>query len=142
MKYLLIENMKRRFDEFVLTYEPDVTCVVGVPRGGLPIAVYASHRLDVPLVFSKTEAELAAATAGRKSRVLLVDDVLETGQTLAGQIRLYNPEYVWVWCLKGQTNLVDGVQYGRKYKADKWLVMPWEQLSKAKQDKDAYYASR
>lgn len=132
MKYLLIENMKRQFDDFVQTYQPDVTSVAAVPKGGLPVGVYASNVLGVPFVFSKTEAELAAGSQGKKSRVLLVDDVINTGETIAGFIRLYQPEYVWVWCKRGETDLVDGVQYGRKYKESKRLLLPWEKYAPSK----------
>ena len=64
--------------EFVKDYKEKgykVDAVYGPPRGGLPIAVTLSHRLNIPLIKDYWETE-------KLDRVLIVDDIADTGKTL------------------------------------------------------------
>ena len=85
--------------------------IYGIPRGGLPIAVALSHKLNLPL----TEIP-------EGDNLLVVDDISDTGKTLKkfqGSFIavLYNTE----WTISPPTYFVDV----KKSKKD-WIVFPWE----------------
>lgn len=101
--------------------------VFGFERGGLPLAVALSHRLNVPLVSVIRED------------TLVVDDVFETGRTFAALIH-HPPELKWVWALKRRG--LAHVHYVQAFPPETWLVFPWETKEGADADASAYYASR
>lgn len=101
--------------------------IYGEPRGGLCLAVALSHATGLPLL-------------GRPSQGMAwVDDVVETGLTL-GNVLTFKPALTMAWFDKSGCDLLN---YS-SIKADPydWLVMPWEDTGKAKQDCDEYYAAR
>lgn len=90
------------------------------------LAVALSHRLTLPL--------LPTPQPG----CLLVDDVLETGLTLAPHRLLADTRVVvWVSKLKPQWWQAVEVMPSRE-----WLVFPWEDPAAASADEAAYRASR
>lgn len=110
--------------------EEGLAGVYGVPRGGLPLAVALSHRLDLPLV---------SAIA---PDVLVVDDIHDTGQTLR-ELRQAHGErlrHVWVWATR------ESVPYG--YHAvltaigPEYVVFPWEDITRADEDMREYRSRR
>jgi len=97
----LIKTSKFKFDGI---YAP--------PRGGLPLAVAMSHRLNIPLLLSPTE------------KTLVVDDIIDTGETLhkfrKNKIAtIYSTKWTitkptwWIW---------------EKEKKTHWIIFPWEKL--------------
>jgi hypoxanthine phosphoribosyltransferase len=89
--------------------------IYGIPRGGLVIAVALSHRLSKPLIDS---ADLRATNT---ERVLVVDDISDTGNTLHHLAPIlsatihYNPKALFrptAWVLTKEP--------------DEWIVYPWE----------------
>ncbi len=100
--------------------------VYGIPRGGLVLAVALSHRLGLPL--------LAEAEPG----CLVVDDVYETGLTLAPYRQLQNSRVV-VWISKAEPQWWHAVEVTR---SSEWLVFPWESTAAAVDDEASYRASR
>lgn len=58
-------------------YRPDI--VVGIPRGGLPLAVALSNILNVPM-----QGDMAGT---RGKAVLLCDDISDTGETLQNVLK-------------------------------------------------------
>jgi len=100
--------------------------VYGVPRGGLVLAVVLSHRLELPLLLEPCPG------------CLVVDDVYETGKTLA-PYRALEGAQVWVWVSKvgpqwWQAAVVSPSQ--------QWIVFPWENPTAAAADEQQYRASR
>lgn len=98
----------------------------GIPRGGLVLAVALSHRLALPL--------LPAPQPG----CLLVDDVYETGRTLAPHRQLADSRVV-VWVSKVEPQWWQAVEVRP---TSEWLVFPWEDAAAASADEAAYRASR
>ena len=98
--------------------------VCGVPRGGLPLAVAISHRLDGPFHIR----------AGKD--ILILDDIRDSGTTIAKSKLVYpqSPLFVWVTREKHPTD----------YRAvitdigEDWVVFPWEDPCQAEQDRDRY----
>lgn len=99
--------------------------VYGLPRGGLPLAVALSHRLNAPLLT-------------RPQRwVLVVDDAYESGRTLApfnGQ-----PVLTAVWISKAAPTWWKAAEV---VNSSEWLIFPWEDPAAAKSEEEAYRASR
>lgn len=60
--------------------------IIGIPRGGLVLAVKLSHLLNIPLEIS-TEPNIYKKV--RDQRVLLVDDISDTGKELTYQLAKY-----------------------------------------------------
>jgi hypoxanthine phosphoribosyltransferase len=80
------EQEKRREREI------EWTSVVGVPRGGLPIAVAVSHRLRIPFLADCYPIE----TIGMwKENLLFVDDIVDSGETRARILAYSNTEHFW-----------------------------------------------
>ncbi len=69
--------------------------VYGIPRGGLIVAVYLSYQMDLGLI----QNEL---TGLKPSRVLVVDDIVDTGKTLS--------------------------EYSTRYDTATLLVKPWAKI--------------
>jgi len=105
---------------------PDPCGIHGVPRGGLVLAVALSHRLELPL--------LAQPQPG----CLLVDDVYETGLTLAPYRQLEGSRVV-VWISKAEPLWWRAVEV---VESSDWIVFPWENPAQAAADEQQYRASR
>ena len=84
--------------------------IYAVPRGGLVPAVYLSHRLGIPLVFSPD----------RPGDTLVVDDILDTGATYR---RLSGAAAYYAVLLARKA--LPKVIYGRMYDGP-WVEFPWE----------------
>jgi hypoxanthine phosphoribosyltransferase len=98
----------------------------GIPRGGLVLAVALSHRLELPLLETPQPG------------CLVVDDVYETGQTLAPHRNLAESRVV-VWVSKAEPQWWQAVEVTH---SSEWIVFPWEQAAVATRDEADYRASR
>ena len=87
--------------------------IKGLQRGGLIPAVMLSHLLDIPM----TENKIVS------SNVLIVDDICDTGETLAPYKQTNNPIATIHY---KQTAIVEPNFYYSLTPQDKWLVYPWE----------------
>jgi hypoxanthine phosphoribosyltransferase len=138
--------MQRNSHPAVLTWDDfdiAVTCiaahiktkhsaVMGLPRGGLPLAVALSHRLQIPLISGQQFSLLDT-----RADVLIVDDMVETGSTLDPFVGSYE---VWTWVAKGWMG--DGVNFVTRANPSQWIVFPWEDLSTWSDDASTYNLSR
>jgi xanthine phosphoribosyltransferase len=106
---------------------PGRSCIYGVPRGGLPLAVALSHTTGLPLV---TEPE---------DGMVCVDDIVDSGRTaLALWARFPGAQFL-AWLVRdGQGHIAVGAGTA----AGQWVVFPWERLENAIADKEAYELSR
>ena len=98
----------------------------GIPRGGLVLAVALSHRLGLPLLPEP------------KPGCLVVDDVLETGRTLAPFRELEGAELV-VWISKVEPLWWRAVAV---IPSAEWILFPWENAERAAADERHYRRER
>jgi len=90
----------------------------GNPRGGLPVAVALSHKTGIPITMS-------ANTKG----VLWVDDIIDSGKQLQAARESNYLDYCCL--LSRKTNQAICAQV---IDNDDWIVFPWEDKNKAKED--------
>jgi len=121
-------------------FSPDL--IVGVARGGLIPAVWLSHLLgDKPLRFihvkyykgmdlRKKKPELLADVGRLKGKVLVVDDVADTGTTLefvAKHIKRKGAKDVKVATIAMKPHSTFKPDFF-VFETDKWIVFPWEEM--------------
>ena len=100
----------------------DYECVgvYGPPRGGLPIAVTLSHRLNIPLIKDENEYNMLKSS---NANILLVDDIADTGMTLNP---LIGPNIVSYTIYYHKQSIVTPNAWVFE-KKDEWVVFPWEE---------------
>ena len=104
---------------------PKPTAIYGIPRGGLPVAVALSHRIDLPLLREP-------APHG-----LVVDDIVETGAAMRA---IETPlVHRMAWVVKGHHDF--DLTAAFRLPSAVWVVFPWESREKAAADAEAYYAA-
>lgn len=94
-----------------------ITNIYGLPRGGIIVGVRLSHLLDKPLITNWED---------HNDNTLIVDDCVDSGQTLAGKacaciwniaVLVYSPKASFepsFWVKKKTSN--------------EWIVFPWEKI--------------
>lgn len=92
------------------------THIYGIPRGGLPLAVALSHRLNK---FVTTDSINVFRLHGR--HMLVVDDISDTGKTL----KEIDPELSATIHMVADTTFRPTINVFTKNKED-WIVYPWE----------------
>jgi hypoxanthine phosphoribosyltransferase len=100
--------------------------IFGIPRGGLMLAVALSHRLELPLLNEPQPG------------CLVVDDVYETGRTLA-PYRDLEGSTLLVWISKAVPLWWQAVEV---YPSPQWIVFPWENAERAAADERRYRLER
>lgn len=83
--------------------------VYGFPRGGLPIAVWVSHKAGLPLLMAPHDG------------ALLVDDIADTGGTLKRYAGKY---FIATMFYHRQSVVVPDLWLFEK--TNEWIVFPWE----------------
>jgi hypoxanthine phosphoribosyltransferase len=91
--------------------------IYGIPRGGLVIAVYLSHRCNIPLINSLNKDI---------KNVLIVDDIADTGKTLA-ELKEYNFQTATLYYKS--RSIIKPTFIGEEVENDEWVVFPWELYS-------------
>lgn len=100
--------------------------VYGIPRGGLGIALWLSHRLNRPIILGESEIT---------ERTLVVDDLIHTGR----QIRRHNLTAVIFY------NSASGIEptFWVRAKLEGWILFPWETLTTTKtKEQEEYYKDK
>jgi len=119
-------------------------CVVGILRGGAPSAIVASHALDLPVYWVEAKGYNEDNTKRKvvdinvlfsklprrygKSRVLLCDDIWDTGDTMTGVVALLSDDY------NAECRSIVLVTKDKHIPADfisavdkqAWVTFPWE----------------
>lgn len=111
----------------------DMKAVVAPRRGGLPLGVALSHRLDIPLIIAGEPARCSAS-----DKLLWVDDIVDSGQTLREALDRYGQRILPV-CWIGKNTMCTPYRY---VNPDTWVVFPWEDAQKAEKDKEDYERRR
>tara|TARA_R110002020_G_scaffold90616_1_gene220711 strand:+ start:202 stop:618 length:417 start_codon:yes stop_codon:yes gene_type:complete len=91
--------------------------VYGLPRGGLPIAVSLSHRLNLPLLMDYYDRKIVT-----DKKILVVDDIADTGHTLKDFQNSHNV----ICTFHYHTQSIVKPDYWVTEKGDDWIVYPWE----------------
>ncbi len=84
--------------------------IFGVPRGGLPLAVILSYKMDIPVLLYPT------------ANTLVVDDISDNGFTLQ---RLKNKKIATIYSTDWTITKPDWF-VEKKLSKEHWLVFPWE----------------
>jgi GTP cyclohydrolase I len=117
-----------------------ILTLVGIPRGGVPASyllagVLSNHFHKESQVLSTYELEdvLAAEGLKRQRDIILVDDILTTGETM---FDCYNqmtqkPLFMVVPYLKGSPSLLQrgefaSLVFGQRVAVGEWVEFPWE----------------
>ena len=89
-----------------------IKSISGIPRGGLIPAVLLSHKLNIPYA-SKINPN-----------TLLVDDIVDTGETLKKTSALYTASLIY----KPHTSVFVPTFSAYTHHTDEWIVFFWESL--------------
>jgi len=111
----------------------EVDYVVGIPRGGLIIAVMVSHRLGIKhMTIDHLEKLEEDGFELIKKRILIVDDISDSGQTL----KRYKKEgYTTATLDVRNSTITVPDHYVNWLDNTNWIVYPWEmKYSKTIQD--------
>jgi hypoxanthine phosphoribosyltransferase len=97
--------------------------VAGIPRGGLIPAVMISHAFGIKYI---SYSSAKALPGDLRSKTLIVDDISDTGETLADAEKL--------GFITATLSIRVGTKtlpyfYGELINDDRWLVFPWEKLN-------------
>ena len=111
----------------------NVDYVVGIPRGGLIIAVMISHRLGVKhMTIDHLEKLEEFGLDIDKKKILVVDDISDSGQTLK---RFIKQGYTTATLDVRHTTVAIPEHYANWIDNADWIVYPWEHKeSKSIQD--------
>lgn len=99
----------------------DYSGVYGIPRGGLVLASWLSHKLYLPLLFAPTK------------NCIIIDDICDSGETLLHYMRnSSNPEannnyYITTMFYRENNEFKVVPDYYHSLKTDNWVVFPWEE---------------
>ncbi len=106
----------------------------GVPRGGLPLAVALSHRLDLPVLKEPQE------------HMILVDDIYDSGRTINGLRSRFTDVVAVCWLMRVRihrdSRIPSKLLHVSPVAPSIWAIFPWEDPNKAAADFDAYVRNR
>lgn len=89
--------------------------IYAIPRGGLVIGVWLSHRLNIPLVSDHNSLSYIAGP------ILVVDDIADTGKTL---LKYQQSRYKLATLYYKKRSIVKPHFYAEE--TENWIVFPWE----------------
>jgi hypoxanthine phosphoribosyltransferase len=132
--YVTWEQIEKGVDNIVndLLKNADIDYVVGIPRGGLIIAVMISHRLGVKHMTIDHLEKLEEFDLNiDKKKILIVDDISDSGQTL----KRFRKDYTTATLDVRNTTIAIPQFYANWLDNADWIVYPWERKdSKTIQD--------
>jgi hypoxanthine phosphoribosyltransferase len=106
----------------------DIKNVLGIYRGGLPIAVHLSHYFDWDFI---EDHHFNISTDSFIGNLIVVDDIADTGKTLNDLNIHYNfsgQHHIWpsATLFYKKRSIYKPTFYVEE--TDKWIVFPWERL--------------
>ena len=118
----LVDNLYLKIIEYQIQNNFKFKDLFGLQRGGLIPAVMLSHKLEIPM----TKGTISPDT-------LIIDDICDSGVTLANYFEKHQDEYSFPFelktaCLhyKPHTSVFEPTLYSKKWDKDDWIVYPWE----------------
>ena len=97
----------------------EITCIYGIPRGGLVLAVALSHRLSKPI-----ELDLNKFGFNNIENILIVDDISDSGKTFINCCPYARYSTATIHFVKDSAFEPD--VWVRERPKDDWIVYPWE----------------
>lgn len=123
----IIAKFCQDFDQIIKEQKP--IGIYGEPRGGLIPAIMLSHRLGLPWLQSRPRDQI----------YIWIDDIADKGNTIARSI-IDEPGFPLRFVLVRKTYCPIQPVSGLEIAGEAWIVFPWEDPKKAKEDFDAYHA--
>ena len=121
--YAQFDKLMKELVKILLPKKHEYSCIHGLPRGGLSIAVHLSHHLQLPLMMNVTQFSKEFPNG----KLLVVDDIIDTGRTFERFLeiaRLKNIKFeTAVLYYKPQSNYYP-TYYLRE--TEDWICFPWE----------------
>lgn len=112
---MLVRNLAFRLEDVKV-----IKKIIGIGRGGLPIAVHLSHLLKIEMLHSWP---IKSVVTSFPHEVLVVDDISDTGKTLVSfQDRGCQIATLF---MKPQTIVIPNF-YVKTVPNDTWVIFPWE----------------
>ena len=120
-------------------FQGDIKTIVGITRGGLPLAVTLSNRMGIPMKtlhwqtrdgFTRSQTQLEEIKLNyNMETTLFVDDICDSDKTIQ-EIKEIAPKSRWATLMTKQPDLVE---YSPEYtESEAWIIFPWEQLLRIK----------
>ena len=110
--------------------DQEITQIVGLSRGGLPLAVTLSNKLSIPMIpiVWQTRDGLVKDIDTLKNlknieTTLFVDDICDSGLTIK-QIREVYPDSIWCALVSKKPGFIDYSPI--EVSGDEWVIFPWE----------------
>ncbi len=113
------DEVNEYLNKIVETINPhNYTGVYGIPRGGLVLAAWLSHKLYLPLLLNPD------------SKCIIIDDICDSGDGLKNCLTYYdlkNTEDCFISTMyKGKNAPSKYINYYHSIKEDNWIAFPWE----------------
>lgn len=112
-----IEEIVRQIKEKEIQYNFDY--ILGIPRGGLVVAVALSHKLNLELVTENVYDYVRKL----QQKTLVVDDITDTGKTL---LKFVDKSKIATLFWKKKSVVIPDFYY-KEAKKIEWVKFPWEQ---------------
>lgn len=134
LSWALVERLTEQVALAAKAFQP--TAILAITRGGLVPATILAHHLNlrrVETICASSYGEShqqgglslgAPPTFAATDRVLIVDDLIDTGHTMTAVAALYPGAKTAVLLNKHPTQTADFT--GERARPDTWLVFPWE----------------
>lgn len=135
-----------------LKEDPPASLIIGLSRGGLPLATTLSNRLGIPMTcidwslrdgkkrdYEKLKTILS--NIPEKQEVLIVDDLIDSGETYKDIHASLGSDILWNWVtvtpvvllynteafssLEGWNKPVSAIKFQRSLYSN-WFIFPWE----------------
>ena len=106
--------------------------IYGIPRGGMPLAVALSHKLNLEMTQIPIDHPHALMNG---NNTIIVDDICDSGKTIGWLIEQDWDCYTW---LLRENCKVKPKGYVNYMEENTWVVFPWEDKTKANQDYKNY----
>ena len=115
------EDVGKYLDKIVEKVDPHhFSGVYGIPRGGLVMASWLSHKLYLPLLFAPSP------------NCIIIDDICDSGESLLHHAKQTSSQkddernyfITTMYYRENDLGIVPDFYYALKN--DKWIVFPWE----------------
>jgi hypoxanthine phosphoribosyltransferase len=141
IEWLEFGQLAERLAEAVKKDGRKVDLVVGIARGGIPLAMVMADRLRVPIDFINVKSYTGMRQRGRvkiistlfedaeDKRVLVVDDLVDEGETMVTIIDFLKERHHPRDVLTASLFIKPWSRFAPDYyldTTDAWIVFPWE----------------